>query len=249
MGEQLELGHSEIRRRPLAPAKRARRTPTGEQFEAYRGMFDYFNGALFDGKLPQPLLTVSRGHARVMAHYKHQAWKKAKGKGKAADEISLSPIALTAEPFEVASSLVHEMCHEWQHHFGDASRPGYHNVEWCAKMRSVGLIPLDPRTGKEINAGQSASDKPDPAGVFLRLYSKMPKKYLLPWLPAEGPRSAPTSSPGTGEDDDEDGDATPPAPPKSKIKYTCPKCHANVWGKPGLKLACIGCVKPFEELS
>lgn len=31
-----------------------------------------------------------------------------------------------------------------------------------------------------------------------------------------------------------------PRPP-SKLKYSCPKCHANAWGKPALKLICGTC--------
>jgi hypothetical protein len=29
---------------------------------------------------------------------------------------------------------------------------------------------------------------------------------------------------------------------RNKVKYTCPTCAANVWGKPGLALACLGAV-------
>lgn len=33
---------------------------------------------------------------------------------------------------------------------------------------------------------------------------------------------------------------TKPKPP-SKLKYSCPDCHANAWGKPGLNLICGAC--------
>ena len=35
---------------------------------------------------------------------------------------------------------------------------------------------------------------------------------------------------------------------KSKIKYTCLKCGDNVWGKPGLLVACAGCMGEYFSL-
>jgi hypothetical protein len=32
-----------------------------------------------------------------------------------------------------------------------------------------------------------------------------------------------------------------PRAPVSKVKFTCPGCSANAWGKPGLRIACIPC--------
>jgi hypothetical protein len=36
---------------------------------------------------------------------------------------------------------VHEMVHVWQHAFGKPSAGGYHNKQWAAKMKAVGLQP------------------------------------------------------------------------------------------------------------
>lgn len=33
----------------------------------------------------------------------------------------------------------------------------------------------------------------------------------------------------------------------NRKKYSCPSCHANVWGKPGLKLVCGDCSVAFRE--
>ena len=37
--------------------------------------------------------------------------------------------------------------------------------------------------------------------------------------------------------------------PKNKRKYTCPSCHLNLWGKPGLsgRIQCIECAVPFVD--
>ena len=33
------------------------------------------------------------------------------------------------------------MVHLWQHHFGERPRKAYHDKQWAAKMREIGLIP------------------------------------------------------------------------------------------------------------
>lgn len=35
--------------------------------------------------------------------------------------------------------------------------------------------------------------------------------------------------------------STLPKPKSGRIKYSCPICHNNVWGKPGLKIGCLNC--------
>jgi hypothetical protein len=35
---------------------------------------------------------------------------------------------------------------------------------------------------------------------------------------------------------------------KNKIKYTCPGCAANAWGKPGLHLLCLVCDEPLVRV-
>lgn len=41
---------------------------------------------------------------------------------------------------------------------------------------------------------------------------------------------------------------TPVKPRKSKAKYFCLGCQANVWGKPGLRLQCVDCSRLFESI-
>ena len=119
--------------------------PTPDQFRAYQAMYDYFNRALFGGQLRPVLLNFSR-HAGALGFFAPERWESQAGEGKA-HEISINPQALRSlPPVEVASTLVHEMVHLWQHEHGEPSRTGYHNHEWGRKMESVGLVPSD--TGK-----------------------------------------------------------------------------------------------------
>ncbi len=60
------------------------------------------------------------------------------------DEIALNPSHFHERSTEQSlSTLVHEMAHLEQHHFGKPSRSGYHNKEWAGMMKAVGLIPSD----------------------------------------------------------------------------------------------------------
>jgi Asp-tRNA(Asn)/Glu-tRNA(Gln) amidotransferase A subunit family amidase len=60
------------------------------------------------------------------------------------DEIALNPAHLERRSTEeTLSTLVHEMTHLEQHHFGKPSRSGYRNRRWATLMKAVGLIPSD----------------------------------------------------------------------------------------------------------
>lgn len=196
-----------------------RGTPTGEQFTAFQAMYDYFNGALFDGTLRPVILNFSRA-ANTLGFFAPERWEQAKS---TTHEISLNPAHLaTRSPRDVASTLVHEMVHCWQQEHGTPSARGYHNKEWAAKMETVGLMPSD--TGEEGGArvGFKMTHYIVEDGPFARAFAKMPRAHLLPWSSWEpdGKKGGPTVS------------------PKSKIKYTCPACGANAWGKPALHLVC-----------
>ena len=62
----------------------------------------------------------------------------------------------------------------------------------------------------------------------------MPAECQLPW----------TS--GAGESGGGDKKAKKAASRKVKIKYSCPACELNVWGRGGLRLRCMDC---DEELA
>lgn len=90
-------------------------------------------------------------------------------------------------------------------------------------------------------------------GAFARAFAQMPAEYLLPWTCGvdeseieKGTRggSGTGGTTGTGTTGRQPG--TAPAKKVSKLKYTCPKCKANVWGKPGLRLRCDVCDQLFR---
>jgi predicted SprT family Zn-dependent metalloprotease len=209
---------------------RAIASVTGTQFAAYEGMFKFLNRRLFSGKLPPVLLNFSR-LAKTYGFFAPSRWQK--GATKSAEvrhEISLNPAWLRSRPaIEVASTLAHEMAHLWQQENGKPSRRGYHNAEWAATMDQIGLVPSSTGQPGGKRVGQRVSHYIAPGGPFAVAFREMPRKFLLPWTC------------------DEPEKAKKEKKAKNKVKYTCPECSANVWGKPGLAIACLECEGRFQE--
>lgn len=211
----------------------ARPAPTPEQFSAFQSMYDHFNRELFDGELPQVILNFSR-RAGSLGFFAAERWDDGRAR---THEISLNPAHLKErEPIDVASTLVHEMVHLWQHERGAPSRVGYHNTEWATKMEEVGLVPSDTGHPGGRQVGQQMDHFVDEAGGFQRAFDRLPPGSLLPWqCRSEG--SAEGGAPGAAKE----AGAT-----RNKIKYTCPTCASNVWGRPDLQLQCVPCGRRYR---
>lgn len=196
--------------------------PTNSQFAAYRAMWDYFNVSLFGGALRPVILNFSRA-ANSLGFFAPLRWEH---NDQTTHEISLNPAYLKRRPArDVASTLVHEMVHLWQQDNGKPGRRGYHNEEWARKMDEIGLAPSSTAAPGGKRVGYRMSHYIIADGPFARAFEAMPREYLLPWTCWES----------QGNDK---GKAKPRA---SKLKYTCPRCEANAWGKPGLHLHCGAC--------
>jgi hypothetical protein len=213
---------------PTAKKTAAARSATSAQFVAFGAMFAYFNRELFEGRLPDCMLNFSR-KAKTLGFFAPDRWENG---AKKRHEISVNPSWLKLrKPIETASTLVHEMAHLWQQEHGEPSRSGYHNKEWAAKMRAVGLIPSSTGEPGGKETGQHMTHYVDAGGAFARAFARMPKGYSLPWM---------------GVAELEDAKSPKPKTDASKSKYTCPGCDANVWGKPDLEIQCIACEETFE---
>ena len=203
-------------------------TPTREQFAAYEKMFSYFNTKLFRGELPGCLLNFSR-RTKTYGFFAPSRWERGRD---VRHEISLNPATLkNRRPAEVAGTLVHEMVHLWQQEHGKPSRVGYHNAEWAEKMEAVGLVPSTTAAPGGAKVGQKVSHYIAKGGPFDVAFRAMPKEYALPWA-CEEPEAMRVKKLA-----------------KNKVKYTCPGCGTNVWGKPELAISCDACAEPFEVAS
>lgn len=202
---------------------------TTQQYLRLDVAYQYFNTHLFDGQLPTCLITLQR--KKCYGYFSPDQFMGKNGNPqKTTDEIALNPDHFGRTEKEVLSTLVHEMVHLWQQHFGKTSRRSYHNKEWGHKMEEIGLMPT--RTGQPggKRTGQKVTHYIIEGGRFDTLVTHLLSIQggIIEWksFSAEG-----TSKPRT----------------KSKIKYTCPECGQNAWAKPGANLVCGNCGLPMKN--
>ena len=211
----------------------AKRSPTTtpttaatRQIIAFTALYDHFNRSLFDGSLPHAFLNFSRKN-HTNGFFAPLRWSEATP-GETArplHEISIHPGTLSyREPIAIASTLVHEMVHLWQHDHGKPSRTGYHNSEWADRMESIGLMPSDTGAPGGKRVGQRMTHYIIPGGAFDRAFHTCASR-----LPLQCVDTSPA-----------------PAKPRAKCKYQC-TCGASAWGKPSLHLRCDDCDLPMTE--
>jgi hypothetical protein len=104
--------------------------------------------------------------------------------------------------------------------------------------------PRYPRVESDLDAWHVYADwlieRGDPAGAHIAFGETLER--LATW---SARKAAPRPPPTAGRvcvRKGEGGDGEGAKKSRNKVKYTCPTCAANVWGKPGLALACLGAV-------
>lgn len=202
------------------------RRPTDEQMQAYARAFDFFNARLFGDRLPQPMLGFT---SRKMVHglFISNAWRDRKT-GAYVHEIKLNPADLASRTSrQIASTLVHEMCHEDQELNGKPGRKGYHNRQFAQMMLALGLQCTDDGTPEGKQTGTRITHVILDDGPFAKVFEDMPEDLFLPFY----------ANAGSG--------AKKPKPPRSKFKYTTDTSDVAFWGKPGIYAVCFHTGAPF----
>ena len=161
--------------------------PTHQTYSELQQAYDHFNEALFDGKLPHCLITLQR-EKRTVGYF--SAARFASLAGATTDEIAINPSYFAVVPLvETMQTLVHEMAHLWQQHFGQPGRGRYHNEEWAQKMESVGLMPSSTGQPGGKRTGDMMADYPIAGGRFLTACETLlTSDFSLSWydrFPAE----------------------------------------------------------------
>lgn len=224
-------------------------TPTEQQFQALNQAYQYFNEQLFGGQLAGCILNFSRkkGTHGFMAP---ERWRRVGEETYSTHEISLTPYTLYREPILVFSTLVHEQCHLWQWDYGNPSRTGYHNKEWADKMEQIGLMPSDTGEPGGKKTGQHMTHYIIPGGRYEQAFHGMPQEFTLPFISLDGDIMGTHVPAGTTGGTENPTSAGVPATPKSrdKVKYSCPGCDINVWGKPSLNICCGDCSRQLEPV-
>jgi predicted SprT family Zn-dependent metalloprotease len=208
--------------------------PTRETYGQLQHAYNYLNRHLFDGQLPNCLITLQR-RARSYGYF--CGGRFAREDGARTDEIALNPDHFHQGIVETLSTLGHEMAHLWQHHFGKPGRGRYHNSEWATEMHAIGLPPSD--TGKPggKETGDCVSNYIDSEGPFAKaVVGLLDAGFELTWIrphpqavgSPRDPNGDNTESVGTGLE----------SRGGRRVKYTCPHCKLGAWAKHGASLLC-----------
>jgi predicted SprT family Zn-dependent metalloprotease len=205
-------------------------SPTKRTYKTLDDAYGFFNKRLFDGKLPGCLVTLQRGKG-LHGYFAGDRFGLADG-GEVTDEIALNPSHFHNRTTEaILSTLVHEMTHLQQHHFGKPSRTSYHNKEWAQMMRAVGLIPSDTGNPGGREVGQAVSHYVEPDGHFEKACEELINGGFKPfygdlWADGEAARRKQKR--------------------ESKTRYTCNSCRQNAWANPNARLVCGFCASEMR---
>lgn len=218
--------------------------PLIEQSRAYNGAFDWFNEKLFDGQLPRPMLCLTRNANVIGGYFNHAKWHD--DKGNSVDEIAINANMMEQSNIvELMHTLIHEMIHLKQQHFGKSSRQGYHNSEFADWAEDMGLHCKDAKTGRRT--GHMMSTKVLDGGKSAKAIALLPDEHVFPWMAVSTQEDGKEGGgEGSGEGSGGDGSG-PPRRSGTRSKFTCAVCGLNAWAKHEAKLACGECDRMMVE--
>jgi predicted SprT family Zn-dependent metalloprotease len=243
--------------------------PTHETYQELQVAYEAFNKSLFGNLLPSCLITLQR-EKNTCGYF--SASRFANLNGQVTDEIAINPSFFGVTPLiEIMQTLVHEMTHLWQYHFGDPGRGRYHNKEWSNKMESIGLMPSSTGRPGGKRTGDQIADYAIEGGAFLSACRELlTNEFKLTWYdrfpPSAVARSGQNSfacqlnglpESGTNIILEDEGSqmivaSEYPRPIESqnkqtRVKYSC-SCGINIWAKPNIRVRCCECDIEFEPI-
>lgn len=217
-------------------------------YTVFQKAYDYFNESLFDEKLPGVVITLQR-KSQTVGMYRQASFEERGVHGQRLDEIAINPDAYVGLPdIEVWQALVHEMCHQWQFHFGKPSRKSYHNREWADKMQAIGLIPSSTGEPGGAKVGQTMYDYVDDEGAFRACVLELRKSGLELQIQSTDQSAQVARTEKSKKREAELRDAGLRKNRSNRIKYSCPSCSMNAWGKPELNILCGSCQQRLVAL-
>jgi hypothetical protein len=206
--------------------------PTTQTYTSLATAYDFFNRELFSGELPACLITMQR-HKNAYGYFSGERFANTADPKEVTDEIALNPVHFaTQKPEKVLSTLAHEMAHLWQHHYGKQPRRGYHDRQWAAKMREIGLIPTATGEPGGKETGQKMTHVIEENGRFAQAVSTLLAEH-----------------PAILYSDRSENDTARKKKAASKTKYTCPGCGLHAWAKPDAPLVCGACQESMQAES
>ena len=199
--------------------------PTTELYAELQEMFDFFNQKLFEGKLPNCLISLQRSRGAA-GYFSYSSWENEKGKK--IDEIALNPSGFKDKDLKtILSTLVHEMCHLWQSYFGKPGKNSYHNQEWADKMQVVGLMPSHIGKKGGNQTGYKMSHFVLTGGLYEKSFNELEQLGgKMSWIESIGEEKKNYVK---------------------KRKYICRQCNIKLWGKSKLNIVCGDCEIQLDE--
>lgn len=202
---------------------------TKAEYTELERAYDFFNKRLFANSLPPVMITLQR-HAKAKGYFAPQRFNHRKA-DQHAHELALNPdVFIGRSDEEILSTLAHEMAHVWQQEHGKAPRRSYHDKQWAAKMKEIGLHPSDTGAPGGKETGQHMTHYIIAGGPFQKAAKELfGTGFALNWQSPAFPAAAKAKA-------------------ASKTKFTCPVCSQNAWGKPDSQLICGVCYEQDGEI-
>lgn len=186
-----------------------------EPAQAFHQFFDRMNAEFFESRLPPCFLSFARSRRNRAGHF-HPGYNSVGARF----EINLNPLHLDRAPSEQLATLLHEMVHLWQEVYGTPGAGVYHNQQFVAKCRMLGLFVV---RGSGYHVGYG-----DPLVSFLRAHGIDPEPLMR-------------------ELDDEEGRPVRVLSHASKSKkWTCGCTNARV--ATVLRALCLSCGQIFRRV-
>ena len=188
-------------------------------------MYDFFNEKLFCGELIKPVITINPDEKNKAYGWitRDKLWKENEN-DEGMYEMNLSAQFLNRSVFEVAATLIHEMCHQFAkvNHFQDTTRSGsYHNKLFREIAENHGLI-------VEVNGGRGWS-----VTTLKKSTEQLLQSFIMdnPKIPVY---------------------RVMPIKPKrvrnvGLRKYVCPDCEVSVRATKAVNVVCGNCMKQMYE--
>lgn len=192
--------------------------PTRETYAELEKAYDFFNQALFEGRLHSCLITLQRQHDTFGYFSANQFVSR---DAKSAHEIALNPSYFAIRPIpETLSVLVREMVTLDQvlHSKNKLPRRRYRNREWADMCEAIGLMPSDTGLPGGKRVGDNVQTYIIAGGPFDNACTQLvDEKFTLSWLDRFPPKILAPMGPiggdaealATFDADDSDGDAEP----------------------------------------
>lgn len=192
-----------------------------DTYNVLREAFAFFNKELFKNKLSDSLILLHR-HRNAYGYFCADRFGQ-NGSKKTIHEIALNPQHIRErKPKETFSTLAHEMVHQLQQEHGKPPKNIYHNKQWAAMMKEIGLHPSDNGKPGGHETGRYVSHYIVKDGPFDAVFERFQKRSDMTLF-----GDMPVSKLLKGK--------------TSKFKFSCPECGQNAWAKITANLTCGDC--------